>query len=443
MIKRELWARLKSHSARWPRSPVCARLLFAVLALPFLQGSSENPPAAARESPIAEVADGKLRGLQYDTAVVFKGIPYARPPVDDLRWREPQPVVTWSGVRDATRPGSPCTQSSAGLNSFVAPLALAYGARYDGEPVQSSEDCLYLNVWVPAWPPRSPLPVMVWLHGGSNTAGSGSQSVYDGTALVSHGVVLVTINYRLGVFGFFSHPELTAESPHKASGNYGLLDQLAALEWVHKNIGRFGGDPDNVTLFGESAGAIDAGVLMASPLSTGLFRRVISESGPAFVGGAPHTLAEAEAAGAAVGRAAPGHFTSTLQNLRALPAVQTAELADQVMKAHFPDMGSAVLLDGWVLPRSPQQAFVQGAIRKIDLLVGLNGRELAAFRVAAAKQPAKSDNGGARQTLGKLAGARLPLYGGWTDVAFAWILAGRPGMNLATGPSFGKPDDPQ
>ena len=404
------------------------RVLFAVLALPLLQGSVENPSAAPGEPPVAEIADGKLRGLQYGTAVVFKGIPYARPPVDDLRWREPQPVVPWAGMRDATRPGSACAQSSAGLNNFVAPLARAYGARYEGEPVRSSEDCLYLDVWLPAWPPSKPLPVMVWLHGGANTAGSGSQSAYDGRALVSHGVVLVTINYRLGVFGFFSHPQLTAESPHHSSGNYGLLDQLAALEWVHKNIARFGGDPDNVTLFGESAGAIDAGLLITSPLSTGLFRRVISESGPALAGGSSHTQAEAEAAGAAVGKAAPGRFASTLQNLRALPAMQVAELADRVMKAQFPDIRSALILDGWVLPRSPQQAFAQGAIARVDLLVGLNGRELAAFRAAApgkdaAKPGARADSGaGAFRTIGKFADAMAPLYGGWTDVAITWYL---------------------
>lgn len=399
-------------------------MLFAVL--PLLQGSAARPSAAPAEPPIAEIADGKLRGLQDETAVVFKGIPYARPPVDDLRWREPQPVVPWSGVRDATRPGSPCTQNSGGLNSFVAPLARAYGAHYEGEPVQSSEDCLYLNVWLPAWPPRTPLPVMVWLHGGANTAGSGSQSAYDGVALVSHGVVLVTINYRLGVLGFFSHPELTAESPHHSSGNYGLLDQLAALEWVRRNIARFGGDPDNVTLFGESAGAIDAGLLIASPLSSGLFRRVISESGPAFMGGSSHTRTEAEAAGAAAGKAAPGRF-STLQNLRALPATQVVELIDQVMKLQFPDLASAFILDGWVLPRSPQQAFAQGAIAKVDLLVGLNGRELAAFRAGAAGSQAatsgaKPDGGSAHQTIGKFAKAVAPLYGAWTDVALAWYL---------------------
>jgi para-nitrobenzyl esterase len=410
---------------RAPRSLACARLLFAVFVLPFVQAGAQSPSTPAGDPTVAEVADGKLRGVQYGAGVVFKGIPFARPPVGELRWREPQPVVTWSGVRDATQPGSACTQVSTGLNGFVAPLAQAYGAPYQGESVQSSEDCLYLNVWVPAWPAQSALPVMVWLHGGANMAGSGSQSTYDGQALVSHGVVLVTINYRLGVFGFFSHPELSAESVHHSSGNYGLLDQLAALEWVRKNISRFGGDPQNVTLFGESAGAIDAGLLITSPLSSGLFRRVISQSGPTFGVGSARTLAEAESIGAAIGRAAPGHFSSTLQNLRGLPAAQMAELADQVLKAHFQDVGSAPLVvDGWVLPRSPQAALAKGAISRVDLLVGLNGRELSAFRVgAAARQTPKTDNGGgARQAIGRLADAAAPLYGAWTDPAIAWYL---------------------
>jgi para-nitrobenzyl esterase len=397
-------------------------------------GNAQTPVAATAtgDAPVVEIADGKLHGLFYGSSLVFKGIPFASPPTGDLRWREPQPVVPWSGVRDATRSGSSCTQSTSGLNDFLAPLAQAYGARYVGEPVQSSEDCLYLNVWMPAGPPRNPLPVMVWLHGGANVAGSGSQSTYDGGGLVSHGVLLVTVNYRLGVFGSFSHPELTAESPHHSSGNYGLLDQLAALQWVRKNISRFGGDPDNVTLFGESAGAIDAALLMTSPLSKGLFKRVISESGPAFGTGRP--LAEAEAAGAAVGKAAPGGFASTLQNLRALPAAQVVELADKVLKAQFPAVAGALILDGWVLPRSTQQAFVKGALAKTDLLIGLNGRELSAFRVggaaraaAAAKEspavkPAtKTDSGdGTGQTIAKLTDAMAPLYGGWTYAALAW-----------------------
>ena len=202
-------------------------------------------------------------------------------------------------------------QDPAGLGPFIQPLAAAYGASYEIEPLSSSEDCLYLNVWAPTWPAQESLPVMVWLHGGSNALGSGSQSTYDGTSLAAHGVILVTINYRLGVLGFFSHPELTAESPHHSTGNYGLLDQLAALEWVKENIARFGGDPENVTLFGESAGAIDAAMLMASPLSAHLFQRVISESGPPFGVGPIQTRAQAEAVGESAGQSGAGQFPVT------------------------------------------------------------------------------------------------------------------------------------
>jgi carboxylesterase type B len=345
---------------------------------------------------------------------VFKGIPFAAPPVGNLRWREPQPVAPWTGVRDATRPGSACTQSSAGLNNFIAPLAAAYGARFVGEPVKSSEDCLYLNVWMPTGAAsRVLLPVMVWLHGGSNIAGSGSQSTYDGAALVSHGVVLVTLNYRLGLLGSFSHPQLTAESPHHSSGNYGLLDQLAALEWVQRNISRFGGDAHNVTLFGESAGAIDAGLLMTSPLAKGLFERVISESGPAFGGG--RTLAQAEVVGAAVGKAAPG-ASSSLENLRALPVEQLLPLADRVIKAQFADVAGALTIDGWVLARTPQQAFAQGLIAKVDLIVGLNGREMSAFRVGSQARVALNKEGGESGTdaggKGSSAGGKESSAGG-------------------------------
>ncbi len=286
------------------------RILPSILILPFLLSSAAVLPRAAEQGPAVHLSSGSLRGYFQGTTAVFKGIPYAVPPVGDLRWREPQPPASWPGVRDATKPGSACVQDPAGLGPFIQPLAAAYGASYEIEPVPSSEDCLYLNVWAPMWPPRGPLPVMVWLHGGSNTLGSGSQSTYDGTSLVSHGVILVTINYRLGILGFFSHPELRAESPHHSAGNYGLLDQLAALQWVKDNIARFGGDPENVTLFGESAGAIDAGVLMTSPLSAHLFQRVITESGPSFGVGPTQTRAQAEAPGIAIGKAAPGNSPS-------------------------------------------------------------------------------------------------------------------------------------
>ena len=160
---------------------------------------------------IAQTETGRLKGTSVESAVAFMGIPFARPPVGELRWEAPQPAMAWTGVRDATRPGPACTQPPAGLGVFLGPVAKAYGSSYPEPPVQSSEDCLYLNVWTPQWPPKRSLPVMVWLHGGNNEVGSGSQSTFNGVSLTARGVVLVTTNYRLGALGFFSHPELTAK----------------------------------------------------------------------------------------------------------------------------------------------------------------------------------------------------------------------------------------
>ena len=226
----------------------------------------------------------KFKGTSLSAGgAVFKGIPFAAPPVGDLRWREPNPVKPWIGIRDATAFGSRCMQSGKNV----------------------SEDCLYLNVWTPEWPAKSRRPVMLWIHGGGNFAGSSGEAIFDGAQFAQHGVVLVSANYRLGVFGFFAHPELTAESTHHASGNYGLMDQIAALKWVHENIAKFGGDPRNVTLFGESAGALDINVLMTSPLTKGLFARLIGESGPVV---APPSLAEGEKKGLSVAEGLHARF---------------------------------------------------------------------------------------------------------------------------------------
>src|SRR5262249_6056976 len=212
----------------------------------------------------------------------FKGIPFAQPPVGDLRWREPQPVKNWSGVRAAGKFGPRCMQRTGPGDD--------YWFRSDG----MSEDCLYLNVWPPAKSDREKLPVLVYVFGGGFQNGDGSEPRYDGEKMASHGIVAVTINYRTNIFGFFVHPELTKESPHHAAGNYGLLDQVAALQWVHKNIAAFGGDPNRVTIAGESAGSISVSALMASPLSRGLIAGAIGESGAMTSSLPPQPLAEAE-----------------------------------------------------------------------------------------------------------------------------------------------------
>ena len=365
---------------------------------------------------------GTLRGAPAGAAIAYKGIPYARPPVGDRRWQAPQPAEAWAGVRDATRFGAACVQRVSGLTPFFAPMAKAYGSKFEQAPVQSSEDCLFLNVWSPPSRPQHPLPVMVWLHGGSNIVGSGTQSTYDGASLASHGVVLVTINYRLGTLGFFSHPELTAESTHHSSGNYALLDQLAALGWVRRNIAQFGGDPENVTLFGESAGAIDAGALMSSPLSAGLFRRVISESGPPF--GNSQSLAQAEAFGKVVGDLAQGDARLTpLQRLRALAPSDVDTLVARA-KLRLGVDGVPITTDGWVLPRSVRSEFAAGSIPKVELLVGLNGREFSAFRLSAPPggTPSAQKAGQDSSMLTKLAAAARPYYGAWTTPAMAFEL---------------------
>jgi para-nitrobenzyl esterase len=232
----------------------------AALAAIFLTG--------ARAAESLQIEGGEIADAAPDASGirVFKGIPYAAPPVGELRWKAPQPVQRWNGIRSIAEWGPRCVQSSR--LGDLDPL----NKRMD-------EDCLYLNVWTPATSSSQSLPVMVWIHGGSNLNGAGSQPEFNGSHLASKGVVVVTINYRLDVFGFLAHPELTKESGTNSSGNYGLLDQIAALKWVQKNIRAFGGDPNRVTLFGESAGAFDVSLLMASPLTKGLFTRNRRERG--------------------------------------------------------------------------------------------------------------------------------------------------------------------
>ena len=221
---------------------------------------------------------------------VYKGIPYAKPPVGDLRWKAPQPASDWSGTKQATEFGPVCMQEPYPETSI-----------YYSALGSVKEDCLYLNVWTAAKAASDKRPVMVWIHGGGYTRGSGSTPTYNGDVLAKKGAVLVTVNYRLGIFGFMAHPELTKESPNHASGDYGLLDMVAALKWVQKNIAAFGGDPKRVTIFGESAGSSAVNYLMASPLAKGLFERVIGESGANFGAARNGTLAAAEENGVKFG----------------------------------------------------------------------------------------------------------------------------------------------
>ncbi len=348
------------------------------------RGHASVAATPAESSPIVTVNTGELRGSRTpDGGAVFKGIPFAQPPIGRLRWHAPLPAKSWSGIRNATAFGPPCVQGGAlGVNS--------------------SENCLYLNVWTPKWPMKTPAAVMVWIYGGGNFAGAASDPTFNGENLARHGVILVTANYRLGVFGFFELPQLSAESPHHVSGNYGLLDQIMALRWVHNNIAKFGGNPDNVTIFGESAGSLDVNVLMASPLSKGLYQRVIGESGPVI---APPSLAEGEKKDEAL--VAKWNVTggSVLKKLRALSAAKLEQATGHGLAFIGPTLG--VVVDGWVFPESPMKAFYQGNEQRVGLMLGSNSQEL--------QRPFFPMSGNLRQAIekqyGPLAKRALALYG--------------------------------
>lgn len=286
---------------------------------------------------------------------VYEGIPYAAPPVGGLRWRAPEPVVAWGGVRKAEQYSPTCMQPERPHDSVYYP---------GFEPV--SEDCLYANVWAPAVASRNALPVMVYIHGGGFRVVSGSEKFFDGEALARQGVIVVTFNYRLGVFGFFAHPDLTQESDRHASGNYGLADQIAALRWVQKNIAAFGGDPQRVSIFGQSAGADSVCYLLASPLTKGLYIHAIAESiVDCFVSPEEETrLPVAEQAG---GKLLSDAKVSSLAELRAMSAADLLKVSGQTT--------FRPIIDGYILPTSPYSIFFRGEENRVDLIAGSNGDE--------------------------------------------------------------------
>ncbi|HEY2545906.1 MAG TPA: carboxylesterase/lipase family protein [Candidatus Acidoferrum sp.] len=334
-------------------------------------------------------ADGKVQ--------VFKGIPYAAPPIVALRWKEPQPVPMWQGVKKTTEFGARCMQGNVFGDMVFR----------DAAP---SEDCLYLNVWTPKASADAKLPVMVWIYGGGFQAGATSEPRQDGEHLAHKGVVVVSMNYRLAIFGFFSHPELTRESPHHASGNYGLLDQAAALQWVHKNIAAFGGDPDNVTIFGESAGSFSVSALMASPVSRGLIHRAIGESG-AFFGRTltAKPLADSEQDGA---RFAQTIGADTLGKLRAMNAqdVFDASVKDKNAFRFGPN------IDGYFFPESPLSIYAKGNQARVPLLAGWNHDE-GNYHAFFGPDPANKENYAKKisQTFGEKAPEAMKAFPGETD----------------------------
>ncbi|MEI4507351.1 carboxylesterase family protein [Sphingopyxis sp. CCNWLW253] len=322
--------------------------------LPLVAIALAFPGSAAAHSgqPEVKIASGRVAGTSDGDVVSFKGLPYAAPPVGDLRWRAPKKAERWSGTRKADTYGAICQQIHQPKDNGVGPLPM-------------SEDCLTLNVFAPVAAKKA--PVMVWIHGGGYVNGSGTAALYDGSALAREGVVVVTLNYRLGRFGFFAHPALTADADGEAVGNYGLMDMIAALKWVRDNAARFGGDPRQVTIFGESAGGAAVNALMTSPAARGLFVRGIVQSGLGRE--TVLSLAEAESAGDAFA-ANVGARDATADTLRGLSA-------EAILKGGDPQIftGGGPMVDGTILTRAPIDSFRRGEQARIPYVIGWNSLE--------------------------------------------------------------------
>jgi para-nitrobenzyl esterase len=311
---------------------------------------------AQQPAPVT-VEGGKVQGATENGLTVYKGIPFAAPPVGDLRWRAPQPVIKWDGVKETTK---------------FAPGPIQSGR----PPSGTSEDCLYLNVWTPAKSPSDKIPVLVWIYGGGFGAGATSEANYNGEKLAKKGVVLVSIAYRVGQMGFLAHPQLSAENPNHVSGNYGLLDQIAGLQWIQKNIAAFGGDPNKVTIFGESAGGIAVSMLCASPLAKGLFHGAVSQSGGSFGPPRPTTapgenlkrLKDAEASGEAYAKSANANSIADLRKLA----------PDQLPAGRGLGM-SWPIIDGYVIPDDQYKLYEAGKFNDTAILVGYNSDEGRSF----------------------------------------------------------------
>ena len=327
------------------------------------------------------IANGTLEGTIEASGIrSFKGIPFAQPPVGDLRWQPPQPPKNWEGVRQAGK---------FGPRAMQRPIFGDMGFRSDG----MSEDCLYLNVWTPKTG-KARLPVLVYFYGGGFVAGDGSEARYDGENMARKGIVAITVNYRLGVFGFLAHPELTRESPHHACGNYGLLDQQAALLWVKQNIAAFGGDPKKVTIAGESAGSISVSAQMASPLSKGLFAGAIGESG-SILGALPAMpLAEAEQVGVKFAAILGLGDNPSLAALRSMKAEPLLEATGRPGVPWFRPTA-----DGWFFPKDPPQIFAAGEQAHVPLLAGCNSEEMSAAMILGREKPTVDNY---RQALDRL-----------------------------------------
>ena len=360
-----------------------------------LLASAGLPASAQTPAPIVDAPAGRVAGQAQGDLNVFRGIPYAAAPVGPLRWRPPSPLPRWQGLRQASAFGPACVQPASGTLSNV----------YSSPPLPMSEDCLTLNIWTPAHARHA--PVLVWIHGGALWGGSSREGLYDGSRMAERGVIVVSINYRLGVLGYLAHPELSAESPQHVSGNYGLMDQIAALRWVQRNIGAFGGNPANVTVAGESAGGLSVLYLMATPSAHGLFAKAISESG--YMISMPelrterHGTPAAEASGV---RLAAAVHANDIAALRAMDATALTAAAAAAGFAPFANV------DGQLLPEQMVDAFDAGRQAHAPILIGFNSGEIRTLRVLAPPVPASAEiyEAQIRQRYGDLADAFLRLY---------------------------------
>ena len=369
----------------------------------FLAGAGGAPVQGQSTDAVVSVEGGQLAGAPSplgDDVMVYRGVPFAAPPVGELRWRPPQPARAWEGVRDATAAGAACMQRA---------IPAEVGRFYNPGVDRMREDCLYLNVWSAAGP-GDRAPVLVWIHGGGLSIGNGADITYDGTRLAQRGVVLVTINYRLGAFGYLAHPLLSAESEHAASGNYGTLDQVAALGWIQRNIAAFGGDPSRVTIFGESAGSWSVNHLMATPLARGLFHAAIGESGGAFgPRGGADPKAEIESAGE--------RFVEALLGEGVRPSVEAmrAASADDVQAVAADLVLSTANVDGWVFPDTVYNIFAAGAQHDVPVIVGSNADEMSILGGAAGAETLAAYRESIRDEYGEHAGAFLETFPAGTD----------------------------
>ncbi len=341
--------------------------------------------AVAQQAATIKVEEGLLQGVYENGLTVYKGIPFAAPPVGALRWRAPQPAAKWEGVKQAVK---------------FAPAPMQGG----NPPSGKSEDCLYLNVWTPAKSAKEKIPVLVWIYGGGFSFGSTSEAVYSGEKLAQKNVVLVSIAYRVGQLGFLAHPELSAESSSHSSGNYGLLDQVAALKWIQKNITAFGGDPGKVTIFGESAGAISVSMLCASPLAKGLFHGAVSQSGGSFgptrsvtfPGENMKTLKQAEAEG-----------QTYVQKAGVTSIAELRKIAADKVPSGFGMAGGWPIIDGYVIPDDEYKLYEAGKYNDVPVLIGYNSDEGASF--SPAKTPQEYIDG-VKKRYGKFADDLIKAY---------------------------------